>query len=53
MTAGATYTVNVELWNNNPNVSRDFSLVAFGKTAGVNIVHKDGLQSDHYFDSGL
>ena len=47
--AGTTYAINLELWGDNPNITRDFSIVAFGKIGEVNITHKAGLTSDHYF----
>jgi hypothetical protein len=47
--AGTTYAINLELWGDNPNITRDFSIVAFGKRGEVKITHRAGLTSDHYF----
>jgi hypothetical protein len=51
--ANTDYTFNVELYNNNPQVSRDFSIVAFGDQGEVKITENSGLLSDSYFTSGL
>ena len=51
--ANTDYTFNVELYNNNPQVSRDFSIVAFGDQGEVTITENSGLLSDSYFTSGL
>jgi hypothetical protein len=46
MAAGTTYTINLELWGLNQNVSRDFSLVALSD-GGQQVVftHMQGLVS--------
>lgn len=47
--AGNTYIINLELWGDNPNITKDFSIVAFGKNGEINITHKANLTSDSYF----
>lgn len=51
--ADTAYTFNVELFNNNAQVARDFSLVAFGEQGEVTITENGGLLSDSFFTSGL
>lgn len=51
LVAGETYTVNVELWGSNTRVARDFSIVGLGEQGAINFTSKQGLQSDHYFNS--
>ena len=46
MVAGTTYTINLELWGLNQNVSRDFSLVALSDGGQkVLFTHMQGLVS--------
>lgn len=47
--ANTRYTIALELWGDNTNITKDFSIVAFGKNAAVKITHTAGLTSDNYF----
>ena len=43
---GVEYTVNIEWDWTNPEISKDFSIVAFGDGEEVELWHKGGRESD-------
>lgn len=53
MKAGSTRTIEVLMDWNRENVTKDWSLTAWGEQGGVSVTHNDGIPSDHMPSSGL
>ena len=53
MAAGSSHKIKV-LWDwNRPEVTKDWSVTAWGEKGNVNVVHNDGIKTRHMPSSGL